>query len=129
MIGERIKLVRQSQDKKLTQEEFGDMLGVSRSVIANAELGRVEPNELFIQHLCSVFDVDENWLRTGEGEMRRKKTREEELASFFGKIITMEDSSFLRRFCTALSKLSDEQLEKLSDIGETLMQEMNEDKK
>ena len=60
MIGERIKLVRQSQDKKLTQEEFGDMLGVSRSVIANAELGRVEPTELFIQHLCSVFDVDEN---------------------------------------------------------------------
>lgn len=51
----------------LTQQEFGKKLGVSRDVIANIELNRVEPKETFLQHLCDVFFVNEDWILKGAG--------------------------------------------------------------
>lgn len=66
-MNERIKIIRKSLN--LSQEEFGRRLGVSRSVVVNVELSRAEIKPLFIEHLCSMFSVNEAWLRTGDGEM------------------------------------------------------------
>ena len=67
---ERLKKVRKSQPKKLTQSVFAEMLGTKRDTIANYEGGRVEPTDTFIQLLCTKFNINEHWLRTGEGEMK-----------------------------------------------------------
>ena len=61
----RIKEVRKALH--LSQREFGENLGVSRDVISNIEYGRVPPSELRIKHICEVYNVNETWLRTGEG--------------------------------------------------------------
>lgn len=53
----------------LNQSEFGKRLGVSRDVISNIELNRVEAKEPFIKLLCKEFHVDYIWLTTGQGEM------------------------------------------------------------
>jgi transcriptional regulator with XRE-family HTH domain len=53
----------------LTQAEFGEVLGVSRDVIANLETGRVEPSQVIVNAVCREFNIDESWLRTGEGKM------------------------------------------------------------
>lgn len=66
-MNERIKQVRKAL--KLSQAAFGEKLGVSRDVINDAENGRVAPKEIFIKHLCTVCNVNEEWLRTGRGEM------------------------------------------------------------
>ena len=63
----RIKDVRKTL--KLSQREFGEKLGVSRDVISNVEYGRVRPKELFLRHICKVYNVNEHWLETGEGDM------------------------------------------------------------
>ena len=63
----RIKAVCESL--KLSQREFGEKLGVSRDVIGNIEYNRVPPKELFLQHMCDLYNVNEHWLATGEGEM------------------------------------------------------------
>lgn len=65
---ERIKLLR--KDTGLSQKEFGDKLGVSRDVISNIELGRVEPKESLIKLICKEFNIDYIWLTTGLGEMK-----------------------------------------------------------
>jgi transcriptional regulator with XRE-family HTH domain len=65
-ISERIKEVRRGT--RLSQAAFGEKLGVSRDVINDVENGRVSPKELFIKHLCSVCNINEAWLRTGDGE-------------------------------------------------------------
>lgn len=65
MISQRIRLVR--QQLKLSQQEFGKRLGVSRDVIGNLEYGRVEPKEPFIDLLCAIFSVNKEWLLTGQG--------------------------------------------------------------
>ena len=67
MLRTRIKELRTTLN--LTQEEFGQKLGVSRGVITNIELDRVPPKDLFIDLICDVFGVNRKWLETGEGEM------------------------------------------------------------
>lgn len=53
----------------LTQKEFGFNLGCSRDKIANIELGRVVPDDVFVKHICVVYNVSETWIRYGTGEM------------------------------------------------------------
>ena len=80
----RIKQIRRNQN--MSQTSFGKSLGVSRDVISNYEMGRVEPTDLFINHLCSTFHINENWLRTGTGEMyiKSKETILDELVLIHG---------------------------------------------
>ena len=66
-ISNRVKEVRKLS--KLSQAAFGEKLGVSRDVINDVENDRVTPKDLLIKHLCSVFNVNEEWLRDGSGEM------------------------------------------------------------
>ena len=64
---ERIKKLRKALD--LTQQEFADRIGIKRNTIANYESGRNEPIDSVISLICREFNVNEKWLRTGEGEM------------------------------------------------------------
>lgn len=66
-MNERLKIIRKHFGK--TQKDFGSELGVSRDTYASYESGRVIPNNTFIQLLCSTFNVNEEWLRCGTGEM------------------------------------------------------------
>ena len=66
----RLKDVRKSLPQKTSQEEFGKILGITRTAYAKYEAGLVVPSDTFIQLLCSKFNIDEHWLRTGEGSMK-----------------------------------------------------------
>ena len=67
---DRIKEIRKYY--KLNQEEFGEKIGVSRYVIVNIELDRVEPKELIINHICDIYSVNKEWLLTGKGTMLKE---------------------------------------------------------
>lgn len=67
MIATQIKTLRNRLD--LSQTAFGERLNVSRNVINNLELGRVDANDMMISHICNTFGVNEKWLREGAGEM------------------------------------------------------------
>ena len=64
---ERIKQIR--NELNLTQQEFADKIGVRRSTVANYEIGRNEPIDSVINLICREYNINESWLRTGEGEM------------------------------------------------------------
>ena len=96
ILKDRIKKIRKELD--LTQQEFADRIGVKRGGIANYEIGRNEPTDSVISLICREFNVNEDWLRTGEGEMFIKQTRDEQIASFVGSIQSSEDDSFKKRF-------------------------------
>lgn len=66
-MNERIRKLRRTLD--LTQKEFGDRIGVKGNTIATYEGGRNEPIDSVISLICREFNVNEEWLRTGEGEM------------------------------------------------------------
>ncbi len=63
----RIKKIRKSLD--LTQQEFADRLGIKRNTVATYEVGKSNPSDAAISLICREFNVNEEWLRTGVGEM------------------------------------------------------------
>ena len=66
MIGERIRKLRKNLD--LTQREFGERINLKSNSVALIEGGR-NTSDQTIATICREFDVNEKWLRTGEGEM------------------------------------------------------------
>ncbi|WP_243270632.1 helix-turn-helix domain-containing protein, partial [Anaerotruncus colihominis] len=78
----------------LTQQEFADRIKVKRNTVATYELGRSEPSDAAISLICKEFNVNERWLRTGEGEIFLQMTRDEEIAAFIGGALAKETDSF-----------------------------------
>ena len=70
----RIKKLRKALD--LTQEAFGNRIGVKRNTVATYELGRNKPIDSVVSLICREFHVNEEWLRTGEGEMFQPEPRD-----------------------------------------------------
>ena len=66
-MNERIKKLRKVLD--LTQQEFGERLGIKRNTIATYESGRNDPIDAVVSLICKEFNVNEEWLRGGTGEM------------------------------------------------------------
>lgn len=65
---ERIKLIR--SELNLSQESFGYKIGIkSRAHISALENGRRALTDRIVNDLCREFNVNENWLREGTGEM------------------------------------------------------------
>ncbi|MBC5710837.1 helix-turn-helix transcriptional regulator [Hungatella sp. L12] len=111
---ERIKELRKSE-LKLSQEEFGKKLGVSRSVINNIErnvLARPEQKEPLIKLICKEFDVNEEWLRDGTGTMYRQLSRDEAIIDWAASLLKEEEEDmseemqYAKAFAEMLSKLS-----------------------
>lgn len=53
----------------LNQTEFGNRIGVKQSTITGYETGKRIPLDSVIFSICREFNVNENWLRSGEGDM------------------------------------------------------------
>jgi len=53
----------------LTQQKFGERIGIKGNTVAQYELGRNEPIDAVVSLICREFGVSKEWLRNGEGEM------------------------------------------------------------
>ena len=119
-INKRIEAVRKSLD--LSMDKFGSKIGITRSQINNLEKGANNPAERTIRLICMEFNVNENWLRTGEGQMFNELSREEEIAEYLGDLIAGdgEEVDFQKRFIRALSKLSVDEWKLIKKIAKEL---------
>lgn len=90
---DRIKALR--KELGLTQEKFADRLSMKRNTIANYEIGRNEPIDAVISLICKEFNVNEEWLRTGKGEMFQQMTEKEKLMKYTALLLKDSDSAFV----------------------------------
>lgn len=115
---ERLKEIRKSNPNGKTQETFANYLGISKENISSYESGRRNPSDSFIKLVCEKCNVNEEWLRTGNGEMFIPKSKEQLFSELLGEAVKADENDFKRRLFLALSKLDDsgwESLEKLID--------------
>lgn len=105
-MNERIKAVRTALG--LSQQEFAEKIGIKRGAVANYEVGRNEPIDAVVSLICKTYNVNENWLRTGEGEMFIQISRDQEIMDFVADTMQDDKDNFRRRFLLALSRLSEE---------------------
>lgn len=86
---ERLKELRKALG--LTQEKFANRLSIKRNTLANYEIGRNEPIDAVIMLICKEFNVNEEWLRCGNGEMFRPLPQEDEAAALVSDLLEEEN--------------------------------------
>jgi transcriptional regulator with XRE-family HTH domain len=103
-MNERMKELRKAMGK--SQEEFGKILGITKSGVSDIESGRRNVTE---QHIIMLRNenVNEDWLRTGKGEMFIPETKDEQISKMLADVLKCEDSDFKKRLIVALSKMDD----------------------
>ncbi|WP_244465179.1 helix-turn-helix domain-containing protein [Paraclostridium sordellii] len=103
---ERLRDLR-TKHLKLTQQEFADSIKLSRSNVGNIESGIVQLTQRNIDAICEKFNVNEVWLKTGEGEVFLNLSPEEEFDMLVGRLYA-DDDSFKKNIIRAMLKLNDE---------------------
>ena len=103
--GERLREIRKTLN--LTLEKFGEKLGVGKTAISKLEKGENSITDQMMLSICREYNVNENWLRTGGGDMFIKMTRNDEISQFVGQLMATEDDSFKKRLISALAVLDE----------------------
>ncbi len=116
---ERIKTIRKSLGKN--QTEFGIPLGLRQSTITAYETGLRQPSNAVIASICREYNINETWLRTGEGEMYVVHTVEDALGDLFDAVTADEPDAFRKRVFLGLANLSPEDWETVERILNTMM--------
>ncbi len=120
-MNERIKELRKSLG--ITQQEFADKLGLKRNTIATYEIGKAVPSDRVVSDLCNKYNVNEEWLRTGEGKMFISLNRTQQIAQLTADLFKGEKDSFKERLLLALAKLNEDEWKVLEKIATDLTKE------
>lgn len=107
---DRIKLLRKALD--ITQQEFADKIGLKRNSVASYEIGRNYPMDTVIKSICREFNVNEEWLRTGEGEMFEELTEQQKILKYTALLLNDKDSAVANAIQTLI--ITYEQLDNAS---------------
>ena len=118
---DRIKCLRNNQ--KLSQTEFGESLGAGIGAIKNLEAGITTLKPAMADLICRLYNVDPVWLETGEGEMFRKLSRDEQIADFVGKALADDSDEFVRQTIAMLAALDEAGWQKLKAAAEAITEE------
>lgn len=102
--GQRIKSLRKKLG--LTQQEFANKLNISRSNIGNIENGIIKLSERNIKDICKIYNVNENWLKTGEGSMFSTLEEDKELLNFVINILA-DKNDFVKETFLTLARLDE----------------------
>jgi transcriptional regulator with XRE-family HTH domain len=124
-VKDRIKLLR--KELELTQEKFSERLGIKRNTIAKYETGINEPTNAVISLICREFNVNEQWLRTGEGEMFRVLPEEDELSIYIEDLLMGTEDSVhkaIKAFLLAYGRMNDPSKKVMNELIDNWLEEM-----
>ena len=79
-MNERIRELIKALNMK--QAEFAKRIGVSRPFVSELCSGNKKPSDRTVADICREFNVNEQWLRTGEGDMFLSLSREKEITKY-----------------------------------------------
>lgn len=113
-MNERIKTLR--LDLSLTQSEFGEKLGISQNYVWMIEKGDRVPSDRTVADICRVFGVNEDWLRTGQGEKYLRLSRKEAVAAYVGKILGGKVTPLEETLIEFMAETSPQEWEELARI-------------
>lgn len=100
---DRVKAIR--KEVSLTQEKFAQSISLTQNYIAQVEMGRRELSDRAVKDICRIYNVNEEWLRTGIGDPFRKPSEREELAAWLAEINAMPTTSAQKRVARLLTML------------------------
>lgn len=90
--GERVRFIRKNSNINLTLEKFGERIGLRKSSLSQIENDINTLTDSNIKAICREFDVREEWLRTGEGEMFEQMTEQQKILKYTALLLSDKDS-------------------------------------
>lgn len=124
-MNERIKKIL--EELGLKKVEFAERLHISRPYASELCSGAKAPSDRTISDICREFGIREEWLRTGEGEMRLgEDAQSEKIEDFINEVIRDDDGTFKKRFLEMLAGLDPADWELLERMAEKLTQKKEE---
>lgn len=101
-IGKRIRFFRKSLG--LNQTDFGKPLGLKQAIIGQYETGIRNITDRNVDILCKTYNINKDWLLTGQGEMQNKNNTIllEEIAK--SQNLTELDIQFLKKYLKLSNK-------------------------
>lgn len=121
---ERIIIILKNYNLK--KIEFANTIKVNPSYISKILKENIIPSGRVIDSICRIYNINEEWLRTGEGPMLLDLSKEDEIALWFGKILNPNNNdqySYMKDFIYVLSKLSVKEWEVLVKITQMFIEE------
>ena len=115
-MNERITALRKRLG--LTQQAFADRLKIARGNIGAYEVGKNAPSDAVISLICKEFNVNEIWLRTGEGgddNMFTKVNEEDRFSINLGKLSRTENQ-MARNMLNAIAEADPEKLKHIEEF-------------
>lgn len=91
--GERVRFIRKNSNINLTLEKFGERIGLRKSSLSQIENDINTLTDSNIKAICREFDVREEWLRTGEGEMFEQMTAQQKILKYTALLLKDKDSA------------------------------------
>ena len=120
-VGERLQKARKALH--VTQVEFGESLGITQSAISAVESGKVKLTDRLAQSIQSTYNINVEWLRTGEGEMLVEPSEDEQLAQFVGEVLAGRPDDLRRAFLVAMAQLDENGWNSLAGFARTVYEE------
>jgi transcriptional regulator with XRE-family HTH domain len=123
LINDRIKLIRKHPKISLTQEAFGERIGLKKSSLSLIEHGINNVTQQTILSICREFNVNENWLKYGEGDMFITLTHDEEVAMYVQDMLDDTDdeiSELIKDFIVVYQKQDDASKQVLRKLANDL---------
>lgn len=117
-INERIKQIR--KEANLKQRPFAERTGLSVDGISQIERGVSNPSPTTIELICREFNVNREWLETGEGDMYKTMTRYGYIANLTAALMKEKPDSFKNRFIKALSEISEDDWKSIENFAKKL---------
>ena len=89
----------------LNKTAFAKRLGITQPFVSKLCSGASQPSDRTISAICREFNVNETWLRTGDGEMFKPVNRDQEIADFMADILKGEPD-FRTKLISVMARLS-----------------------
>jgi len=119
-VNNRLKELRKKH-LHLTQSEFGKKIGLTDVAISRYEKGERNITQQVFVSICREFNVNEEWLRTGKGEMFNKANKENEISKWVDSVLKDRPNNFKKRLLTVLSTLRENEWIFLEEKAEELI--------
>lgn len=123
-MNERIIEIRKALG--ISQEKFAQQINLSRNFLCLVENGNRNISERTISDICRIYNINETWLRTGDGDMHAPASREQRIAQLVSKLFSEESNPHMLNIISVVTEMSDDQIELLIDVAKKLAEEEKE---
>lgn len=116
-MNERVRELRKALN--MTLEVFGAKIGIKKSSLSQIENGVNNLTEQNILLICKEFNINEEWLRTGEGEMFKQFTEQEKLMKYTALLLKDNNSAVVSAIQALIITY-----EKLDDASKSVLEKI-----